>query len=106
MIVVMTKFPVNPKYKEEFSRYAIERFGEKGLSQQEGFIKMNILQPVDFPPGKENNMFIIETYWENMESLKKYTESEAFRKAHENPPPREWFTGHPVIEVYSVIKNM
>ncbi|WP_457639742.1 antibiotic biosynthesis monooxygenase family protein [Persephonella sp.] len=105
MVVVMTKFPINPQFKEQFREYAVERFGEKGLKEQEGFIKMNLLEPVPFPPGKENSMFIIETYWENMDALMKYTNSEAFRKAHENPPPKEWFTGHPVIEVYQVIKE-
>jgi len=50
--------------------------------------------------------FITLTYWESMDALRKYTESEAFRKAHENPPPREWFAGHPVIEVYNTIKEI
>ncbi|SNZ07988.1 Heme-degrading monooxygenase HmoA [Persephonella hydrogeniphila] len=106
MIVVMTKFPINPEYAEEFREYAVNRFGEKGLKEQEGFIKMKILSPVNFPPNSQNNIFIIETYWRDMESLKKYTESEAFRKAHENPPPKEWFSGHPVIEVYNLIKEI
>ena len=106
MVVVFTKFPINPEYKEQFKEYALERFGEKGLTEQEGFIKMNLLEPVNFPPNNQNNTFIIATYWESMEALKKYTESEAFRKAHENPPPREWFAGHPVIEVYNTIKEV
>ncbi len=106
MVVVFTKFPINPEYREQFKEYALERFGEKGLTEQEGFIKMNLLEPVNFPPNNQNNTFIIATYWENMEALKKYTESEAFRKAHENPPPREWFAGHPVIEVYNTIKEV
>jgi len=104
MIVVMTKFPINQKYFETFEKYALERFGEKGLKEQEGFIKMNLLKPENFPPNSKNNMFIIETYWEDMESLKKYMESDAFRKAHENPPPREWFAGHPAVEVYTLLK--
>ncbi len=105
MIVVMTKFPINQEYLETFEQYALERFGEKGLKEQEGFIKMNLLKPENFHPNSKNNMFIIETYWKDMESLKKYMESDAFRKAHENPPPREWFAGHPVVEVYTVIKE-
>ncbi|WP_457625678.1 antibiotic biosynthesis monooxygenase family protein [Persephonella sp.] len=106
MVVVLTKFPINPEYADKFREYAVDRFGEKGLKDQEGFIKMRILSPVSFPPNNKNNLFIIETFWEDMDSLKKYTESEAFRKAHENPPPREWFAGHPAVEVYEVIKEM
>jgi len=105
MIVVMTKFPINPDHLKDFEERAKSQFGEKGLSNQEGFIKMNILKPLPFPPGSNNSIFIIETYWENMESFKRYTESEAFAKAHENPPPKEWFTGRPVVEVYEVIKE-
>ncbi|RMD47027.1 MAG: antibiotic biosynthesis monooxygenase [Aquificota bacterium] len=105
MIVVMTKFPINPKYSKEFEERAISQFGEKGLSEQEGFVKMNILKPLPFPPGSENNIFIIETYWENIESFKKYTESKAFAEAHKEPPPKEWFTGRPTVEIYEIIKE-
>lgn len=105
MIVVMTKFPINPKYFNEFEQRARNEFGEKGLTNQKGFIKMNILKPVNIPPFKENNIFVIETYWEDLESFKSYTESEAFRKAHENPPPKEWFTAPPTVEVYEIIKE-
>jgi len=105
MIVVMTKFPINPQFSEDFEKKAKETFGEKGLSEQKGFIKMNVLKPVEFPPNNKNNIFIIETYWEDMESFINYTRSDAFRKAHENPPPKEWFSAPPTVEVYEVIKE-
>lgn len=105
MIVVMTKFPINPEYANDFSERAKKEFGEKGLTEQEGFIKMNILEPKEFPPGNKNNVFIIETYWEDMESFKKYTESKSFEEAHKNPPPKEWFAGRPSVEIYEIIKE-
>ncbi len=105
MIVVMTKFPINEQYAKDFEEKAIKEFGEKGLTDQEGFIKMNVLKPVKFPPDSKNNTFIIETYWKDMESFMKYTQSEAFKEAHKNPPPQEWFTGRPTVEVYEVIKE-
>ncbi len=105
MIVVFTKFPINPDYKEDFAKYAKENFGEKGLSEQEGFVKMNLLEPKEFPPGNKNNIFIIETYWESVEAFMKYTQSEAFRKSHENLPPKEWFAGRVSVEMYEVIKE-
>lgn len=105
MIVVMTKFPINPQFMEEFEKRAKETFGEQGLEGQKGFIKMNVLKPVNFPPNTQNNTFIIETYWEDMKSFQEYTQSEAFKKAHENPPPQEWFAGRPTVEVYEVIKE-
>ena len=105
MVVVFTKFPINPDHREDFANYAKEKFGEKGLSEQEGFIKMNVLSGIDFPPGNKNTTFIIETYWESMEAFMKYTQSESFRKSHEELPPREWFAGRVSVEVYEVIKE-
>ncbi|NPA13517.1 MAG: antibiotic biosynthesis monooxygenase [Aquificae bacterium] len=105
MIAVFTKFQVNEQYKEDFKKHALERFGQKGLQEQEGFVKMELLFPVDFPPNRKNNQFILITYWKDMKALMDYTNSEAFRKAHENPPPKEWFTAPPTIEVYEVAKE-
>ncbi len=105
MIVVMTKFPINPQYAKDFEERAKETFGEKGLTDQKGFIKMNILKPLPVPPNPNNNVFIIETYWEDLDSFKAYTESEAFKEAHKNPPPREWFAGQPTVDVFEVIKE-
>ncbi|RMA93226.1 antibiotic biosynthesis monooxygenase family protein [Hydrogenothermus marinus] len=105
MIVVMTKFPIKKEYFKDFEERAKSQFGEKGLTKQEGFIKMNILKPMLIPPNPENNLFIIETYWKDLESFKKYTESPAFAEAHKNPPPQEWFTGRPTVDVFEVIKE-
>ncbi|ACO04235.1 MAG TPA: antibiotic biosynthesis monooxygenase [Persephonella sp.] len=106
MIVIMTKFFVNPKHREDFKKRAIEGFGEKGIKGQKGFIKMNVLEPKNFEGMPPNDVFIIETYWESEEDFIRFTESEAFKKAHEEPPPKEWFTTFPVVEVYEVIKEV
>ncbi len=105
MVVVFTKFPINPEYVQDFVKFAKENFGEKGLAEQEGFIKMNLLEPKEFPPGNKNNTFIIETYWESFEAFVKYTRSESFRKSHETLPPKEWFAGRVSVELYEVIKE-
>jgi heme-degrading monooxygenase HmoA len=105
MIVVQTKFPIKQEYFKDFEERAKKVFGEKGLTEQEGFIKMNLLKPLKFPPGNKNNIFIIETYWKSFESFTKYTQSEAFKEAHSNPPPQEWFAGRPSVEIYEVIKE-
>ncbi|NPA52523.1 MAG: antibiotic biosynthesis monooxygenase [Aquificae bacterium] len=106
MIVVMTKFPVNPEYFEQF-KTIVDNFGQKGIKEQKGFIKMEILEPkkLPIPHIPENNTFIIVTYWESLEDFLNYTRSEAFRKAHEKQPPRDIFAGKISIEVYEVIKE-
>ena len=107
MIVVMTKFPLNPEYVEAFKERVLEKFGEKGLTDQPGFVKMNILEPKNIPgmPMPGNNTFIIETVWETMEDFINYTRSEAFREAHKDNPPKEMFQGRLSVEVYEIIKE-
>ena len=101
----MTRLPVNPEFKEQFRERVKDKFGEKGLSDQKGFVKMNILEPKSFPSMPENNTFVVETYWETMEDFVAYTQSQSFADAHKDLPPKEWFTGHPTIEVYEIIKE-
>ena len=106
MVVVLTKFPIKKEFKEDFEKRSKERFGEHGISQMEGFLGMKILSGKSFPSMPENNNVLIITYWKDMESFLNYTNSEAFKKAHENPPPKEWFAGPPIVEIYEVIKEI
>ncbi len=106
MVVVMTKFPIKPEHKETFKQL-VESFGQKGIKEQKGFLKMEILEPknIPIPHMPENNTFVILTYWETMDDFINYTRSEAFRKAHEKQPPAEIFAGRLSVEVYEVIKE-
>ncbi len=106
MVIVMTKFPIKPEYREEFKKI-VQNFGQKGIKEQRGFIKMEILEPqkLPIPHMPENNTFVILTYWNSMEDFINYTKSEAFRKAHEKQPPAEIFAGKLSVEVYEVIKE-
>ena len=107
MVIVLVKFPINPEYKEEFKNYAVKNFGEHGINTLQGFVSMRVLEPKQISPNMpENNNFIIETIWEDMEAFKNYTQSDLFRKAHEKQPPREFFAGQPSVEVYEVIKEV
>jgi len=104
MIVVMTRFNVNPEKKEIFEE-RMANFGENGIENQKGFISLKVLSPKTFPSMPPNNTYIIETVWEDMDSFIEYTKSEAFRKAHENPLPREVFLSPPSVEIYEVKKE-
>jgi heme-degrading monooxygenase HmoA len=107
MVVVFVRFPINPQYKEEFKKYAVEKFGEHGINTLDGFISMRVLEPKQLSPNMpENNTFVIETIWRDMEAFKNYTQSDIFRKAHEKQPPKEFFAGQPTVEVYEVIKEV
>lgn len=103
MVVVLTKFPIKEEFKSEYSKHLKNAVGKHEISTQKGFIDMKILEPKAIPHMGENNNFAIETTWEDMDSFIAYTQSEAFRKSHQNMPPREWFASHPTVEVYETI---
>ena len=103
MVTVFTKFPIKEEFKEEYSKHLKEAVVKHEMDKQEGNVKMNLLAPQSIPHASENNMFIIETIWEDMKSFMAYTQSEAFKKSHENMPPRDWFAGRPEVEVYESI---
>ncbi len=106
MIVVFTKFPIKKEFKEAFEERAKEHFGKHGIKDMEGFLGMKILSGRSFPSMPENNNVVIITYWKDMDSFINYTKSDAFAKAHQNPPPKEWFAGNPSVEIYESIKEL
>lgn len=105
MVVVFTKFNVNPEFREEFEKRALEKFGENGIEKIDGFLGLKILSGKSFPSMPTNDNVVIITYWKDMDGFINYTNSEAFAKAHQNPPPKEMFKSTPLVEIYEVIKE-
>ncbi|WP_457744541.1 antibiotic biosynthesis monooxygenase family protein [Sulfurimonas sp.] len=103
MVTVFTKFPIKEEFFEEYATHLKEAVTKHEMDKQAGYVEMKLLAPKSVPHMSENNMFIIETIWEDMKSFMAYTQSEAFKKSHENMPPREWFAGRPEVEVYETI---
>lgn len=106
MVVVLTKFTINPDFRQEFEERAVSRFGEHGIDKMEGFMGMKILSGKSFPSMPQNDNVVIITYWKDMDSFLNYTKSDAFAKAHQNPPPKEMFKAPPSVEIYQVIKEI
>ena len=103
MVTVFTKFPVKPEFKEEYTAHLKEAVKKHNIEDQAGCTAMNLLAPQSNPMTGENNTFIIETVWEDMKSFMAYTQSDAFKKSHENMPPMDWFAGRPSVEIYESI---
>jgi heme-degrading monooxygenase HmoA len=103
MITVLTKFPIKEEFFDEYTTHLKEAMAKHDISNQPGFSSMKIMAPKPIPHMSENNMFVIETIWNDMPSFLAYTQSEAFKKSHENMPPRDWFAGRPSVEVYETI---
>ena len=94
MIVVANRFSVADGYGEQF----VERFseGEGDVASQPGFVKFELLRPVDA------DTYVAMTYWESEADFRAWTESEDFHAAHADSPPEGMFEGHPELEVHEV----
>jgi len=103
MVTVLTKFPIKEEFSKEYATHLKDAVTKHEIEQQEGFVEMKLLAPQSIPHIAENNTFVIETIWQDMKSFMTYTQSEAFKKSHENMPPRDWFAGRPTVEVYETI---
>ena len=103
MVTVFTKFPIKQEFQKEYTTHLQEAVKKHSIEEQPGCSAMNLLAPQSNPMTGDNNTFIIETVWDDMKSFMAYTQSEAFKKSHENMPSREWFAGKPSVEVYESI---
>lgn len=64
-----------PEYKERFEYLFGTR--AKAIDTMPGFIDMQVLKPA-----KDGDDYLIVSYWENEETFKDWTKSEAFLKGH------------------------
>lgn len=64
-----------PEYKERFE----ELFGSRAhaIDKMDGFIEMHVLRP-----DKDEDNYLIVSYWETEDAFKSWTKSEAFIEGH------------------------
>lgn len=99
MLVVANRFRVAPEHRDAFEERFRERVG--AVEDREGFVRFEFHTPVDHGH-VETDTHAAVTYWESMEAFETWTDSEAFREAHRNPPPEEWFTAEGGLEIHEV----
>ena len=99
MIVVTNRFHVDPEYREEFEERFRNRMGE--VESMEGFVRFEFHTPVDHGH-IETETHAAVTYWESIGAFEGWTESDAFREAHRNPPPDEWFTDDGAVTIHEI----
>lgn len=110
MIVVTNRIPIAKGHEIDFE----DRFRNRAhlVDQSPGFIRNEVLRPKPMrfdhetgawtdAPDKET-YYEVKTWWESFEAFVAWTQSESFRKAHENRPPREMFRGPNVLEIHEV----
>ncbi len=96
MIVAVNRIFVKKEFQKEFE----ERFKnrKKFIEKQKGFIRIEILKPVD---GED---YLVMTYWENKEDFLNWVNSEEFKEAHKDSPPPGWFSRKNEFSMYEVLK--
>ena len=96
MFIVANRIPVAQEWQGEFENRFRKRAGE--IDKQPGFVSMQILKPIS-----ENVPYVVLTNWQNENAFNEWIKSEDFKLAHQNPLPREAFTGKPVMEKHQVV---
>ena len=97
MIVVTNRIPVAKGQEAAFeARFA----GRAGLVEgRPGCRGFQLLRPV------QGDAYLVMTWWDSEADFRAWTESEAFRAAHRDRPPRELFAGPNVFEMHEVIQR-
>lgn len=94
VIVVSNRIPVTRGWEVEFERRWVAR--KWSIANLPGFLRTEVLRPV------KGNYYVVMTHWRSMQDFERWTESEAFREAHGDPPPTEAFAGPNVLEIHEV----
>ena len=107
MFVVSNRIPVAKGHEEAFA----ERFRHRAalVDRHPGFVRLEILRPESISlhggPMGGSEYHVVLTYWERKEDFVAWTESDDFRTAHSQLPPKEMFAGDNVFELHEVIQS-
>ena len=96
MFIVANRIPIAQDWQGEFENRFRKRAGE--IDKQPGFVSMQILKPTS-----EDTPYVVLTRWQDENAFQEWIKSDDFKLAHQNPLPREAFTGKPVIEKHQVV---
>jgi len=96
MFIVANRIPVATKWHDEFENRFRHRAGE--INKQAGFVSMQILKPVG-----DDAPYIVQTTWQDENAFNSWVGSDDFKQAHQNPLPKEAFTGKPQMEKHRVV---
>jgi len=99
MIVVSNRFHVRDEHVKAFEDRFRNRMGAVG--SMDGFVRFEFHRPVDHGH-IDTATHAAVTYWKSRDAFEAWTESEAFREAHRDPAPEEWFEAEGNVEIHEV----
>ena len=97
VVVVANRIPVSKGHEADFERRWKDR--KWSIAKLPGFLRTEVLRPV------KGDVYVVMTHWLSMGDFERWTESEAFAEAHQNPPPKEAFSGPNVLEIHEVVAS-
>lgn len=96
MYVVANWVFVAPDWGEKFEQRFRQRAGQ--VDKQAGFVRMQILRPSD-----EKSPYVVLTTWQDEAAFNNWVGSDDFKLAHQNPLPKEAFSGEGALERFEVV---
>ena len=99
MFIAMNRFRVKRGSEEAFERVWLDR--DSQLHKVPGFVEFHLLKG---PEAEDHTLYASHTVWESRAAFEAWTESESFRKAHQQAhAPAGTYLGHPRFEGFEVI---
>ena len=102
MFIAMNRFRIRPGSEEDFERIWRER--DSYLDDVPGFRTFHLLRGAR---GEEFSLYATHTVWDDEKSFRAWTQSEAFRKAHQGAGAnRDLYLGHPQFEGFEPVEGL
>lgn len=99
MFIAMNRFRIAPGAEEGFERVWRER--ETYLSEVPGFKSFALLRG---PAREDHVLYASHSVWESRDAFERWTESDAFRKAHaQSSAPKGTYLAHPELETFEAV---
>lgn len=96
MFIVTNRVPVAAGFEEMFEERFRKRAGQ--VEKNPGFVRMAVLKPAS-----DDTPYVVMTTWQDKAAFEGWVGSEDFKLAHQNPMPKEAFSGEGKIEMFEVI---
>jgi heme-degrading monooxygenase HmoA len=96
MYVVTNRVPVAAEWRERFEERFRKRAGQ--VDQQPGFVSMQVMRPED-----DDSPYLVVTVWQDEQAFQNWVGSEDFKRAHQNPLPKEAYPGEGRMEKHRIV---
>ncbi|MCA9778764.1 MAG: antibiotic biosynthesis monooxygenase [Candidatus Eremiobacteraeota bacterium] len=100
MITVANRIPVKPEYHDKFEEAFQKRLGL--VDDMPGFVAYRLLRP-----SKEEDPYVVLTFWESEDHFRQWTQSENFREQHKKDRmlADDAFAGKVNLEIHEVVQE-